>query len=1175
MAGSNERIKEILAQAMQQPPAEREAFVQSACNGDATLLSEVRSFVQAMEGAAADGFFAAPSLTLEPDHESTPSEGPGTVIGPYKILQAIGEGGFGSVYMADQERPVRRRVALKIIKLGMDTRQVIARFEAERQALAMMDHPNIARVLDAGATELGRPYFVMELVRGDPITEYCDRHNLGMRERLELFVQVCQAVQHAHQKGVIHRDLKPSNVLVTVADGKPIPKVIDFGIAKATASRLTDKTLFTEFRQLIGTPEYMSPEQAEMSGVDIDTRSDIYSLGVLLYELLTGLTPFDGRMLRSAAFGEMQRIIREVEPEKPSTRLSRLGDTLASVAAHRQTEPANLRKQISGDLDSIVMKCLEKDRTRRYETANGLVRDVGRYLRDEPVEATPPSLSYRMRKFVRRHRGPATAVAMITLALLVGLALSVLGLVLATAARDRAQTAQKAEEVARKEADAERQRASDKAEQLREELYITQIRAAQRILESGGNEPVKPLLALCDSDLRGWEWDRLNWLADRSDRTLQCSQPTGSMGSGFISYSADGRRFFTVGDDDSMRIWDADTMRLLHEYKDPEGALVIAAAYSPDGTLIAVGTSTGLVRVINAASSQVLHTFKADNHFLRSVAIDPENTRVAAGTWDGSTIVWNLMSGERESSYGSDIGLDRGEAVQFSADGSQLLIGSLGNNVGLIDLRSGQARFVERGAGFVVMDAALSPDDGRIASVGQDARLWMRDARTGRLIFSVATGGTRMSALAFHPSGDFVAGAGDDGVIAFFDSWNGEKLGTLFGHEHPLLDLCFDPDGRWLLSLDNRGMVKRWHMGVREPPAVFNDSNPLRSATFSPDGSTIYVGALQRGIILLDAASFEPSSRTQQPLPFAAVGQIFVSPDGQSVAATGIPVGTQSWCLVLCDQNGAIRNPDLGPSGAAFSSDSQRLATAADEHTLTVCDVRTGMPSKTFTIPDTSITSVNWGEGDKALIVGCADGTVRLLDTTSGEITRRIEAHEGPIMHAILTAQRDTLVTACIQTGSIKVWEWPSGTLRFELTDTAGPISIAVSPDGRRLIAGGNSNIIPLWDLRSGRRITTVGTDRGAIRSVAFSPDGRSIIACGESHAVRIWETTSPSTAGLDGRYLRDAERRKNRRELLELDRDISSTQDTQAPAPSGVTRGDARSGPKRSGRDSNTRPAA
>jgi len=353
----------------------------------------------------------------------------GVVSEKYKLLEELGKGGMGIVYKAEQIKPVKRSVALKIIKLGMDTNQVVARFETERQALAVMDHPNIAKVYDGGATESGRPYFAMELVRGVPITEYCDKHKLSTRERLELLIPLCRAIQHAHQKGVIHRDLKPSNVLVAVQEDKPIPKIIDFGIAKATELRLTEKTLFTEQGQLIGTPEYMSPEQAEMSGLDVDTRTDIYSLGVMLYELLVGALPFDPKTIREAGFGEIQRIIRETEPPKASTRFSSLGDTQTSIAEHRKTDPPSLQKQLKRDLDWITMKAMAKDRTQRYASASELVADIERHLKHEPLMASPPSTIYRLRKYIRRHKTGVVAAALVVLAMIVGITGTSIGLV--------------------------------------------------------------------------------------------------------------------------------------------------------------------------------------------------------------------------------------------------------------------------------------------------------------------------------------------------------------------------------------------------------------------------------------------------------------------------------------------------------------------------------------------------------------------------------------------------------------------------------------------------------------------------------------------------------------------------------------------------------------------------
>src|SRR5262245_31252402 len=420
-------LKELFLAALDVAPEDRAAWLERECAADACQREHLREMLAAHDApqslldqpvaplAAASAHNGVSATVDEPPVRDQP----GAVIGPYKLLQEIGEGGMGTVYMAEQTVPVKRVVALKVIKAGMDSRQVLARFGAERQALALMDHPNIAKVLDTGATEQGRPYFVMELVKGVPITRYCDEKHRTPRERLELFIPVCQAVQHAHQKGIIHRDLKPSNVLVGLYDGKPVPKVIDFGVAKAAGPRLTEATLFTGFGTLIGTPEYMSPEQAQLDNLDIDTRSDIYSLGVLLYELLTGTTPFTRKDLETAGLLEMLRVIREQEPTKPSTKLS-TAEGLPTLAANRGTEPAKLTKLVRGELDWIGMKALEKDRNRRYETANGLAADLRRYLDDEPVQACPPSAGYRLRKLARRHRAALTTAELLALALIAG-----------------------------------------------------------------------------------------------------------------------------------------------------------------------------------------------------------------------------------------------------------------------------------------------------------------------------------------------------------------------------------------------------------------------------------------------------------------------------------------------------------------------------------------------------------------------------------------------------------------------------------------------------------------------------------------------------------------------------------------------------------------------------------
>jgi eukaryotic-like serine/threonine-protein kinase len=457
--------EEVFHEALARRPEEQAAYLEQACAGDPGLRAAVGALLRANVGAT--GFLEQPALAPVGTVDGPVTERPGTVIGSYKLLEQIGEGGFGIVFMAEQLEPIRRKVALKVVKPGMDTRQVIARFEAERQALAIMDHPNIAKVHDGGATPSGRPYFVMELVKGVPITEFCDQNHLTPRQRLELFIPVCEAVHHAHQKSIIHRDLKPSNVLVAVHDTIPVSKIIDFGVAKALGQELTDKTLFTGFAQMIGTPLYMSPEQAGQSSLDVDTRSDIYSLGVLLYELLTGTTPFTKERFKQTAYDEIRRIIRDEDPPKPSTRLSELSrsgelrrsgepsrtsgstapiapptSSLASVAAQRQTEPAKLTKLVRGELDWIVMKALEKNRNRRYETALDLAADIRRHLRDEPVLACPPTLRYRLGKLLRKHRGPVAAVATVWFVLVGGIAATTIAYGQARAAERQARQAE-------------------------------------------------------------------------------------------------------------------------------------------------------------------------------------------------------------------------------------------------------------------------------------------------------------------------------------------------------------------------------------------------------------------------------------------------------------------------------------------------------------------------------------------------------------------------------------------------------------------------------------------------------------------------------------------------------------------------------------------------------------
>lgn len=551
-------------------------------------------------------------------------EGVGSVIDHYKLLEQIGEGGCGVVYVAQQTKPVRRRIALKVIKLGMDTKQVVARFEAERQALAVMEHPNIATVFDAGATRSGRPYFVMELVRGVRITDYCDQAQLSTKERLELFLKVCHAIQHAHQKGIIHRDIKPSNILVTLHDGVSVPKVIDFGIAKAIPElldKLTEDTIYTQLHQFIGTPAYMSPEQAEMSGLDIDTRSDIYSLGVLLYELMAGKPPFDGKDLVSMGLDAMRKTIREKEPVRPSTRLAALqGKEQTATADRRSVEAAKLAKLLKGDLDWIAMKCLEKDRSRRYDTAIGLAKDIMRHLGNEPVTARPPGTLYKLQKSWRRNKIVFTATAAVAGALLIGAAISTWQAIRATRAvqeqnqlREAAVNALEGETAERKKAenaqqhaDAQALKAVNSQKQLKRFLYASDMNLAQQSFIQKNLGRTKWLLdrhrpQLGEDDLRGWEWRHL-WQKSRGD-ALTTLTNRGKMGFS-ASFSADGN-LLAVGwakgfSDPQVDLWDISKQSLVRTWENLGNHNYQArAVFSTIGNLLAATTASKEISIID------------------------------------------------------------------------------------------------------------------------------------------------------------------------------------------------------------------------------------------------------------------------------------------------------------------------------------------------------------------------------------------------------------------------------------------------------------------------------------------------------------------------------------------------------------------------------------------------
>ena len=738
-------------------------------------------------------------------------EKPGERIGPYKVLQQIGEGGCGVVYMAEQEVPVRRRVALKVIKPGMDTRQVVARFEAERQALALMEHPNIARVFDGGTTESGRLYFVMELVCGIKITDFCDQNQFSTRQRLDLFLLVCQAIQHAHQKGVIHRDIKPSNVLVTELDGEPVPKVIDFGIAKATGQeRLTDKTLFTAFNHFMGTPAYMSPEQAGMGKLDVDTRSDIYSLGVLLYELLTGNAPFSASELNNSGMDEICRIIKEKEPPRPSTRVTKLAQLqLTEVARARRIEPAKLPGLLRRDLDWIVMRCLEKDRKRRYETVTGLAMDVKRYLANEPIVARPATAFYRFQKDLKRNKLAYAATAAVLASLVVGLGIAIWMYARERQAHKMAVAAEHEQRELREAAETAQAEEAQQRRRAEAEAYAANMNLAQQAWEHADVMKVRQLLeATASNPSRGFEW--YYWQRQIHLNLQTFHGHTAAINS--VAFFRDGQRIVTASNDRTTKVWEASTGKELFTLKG-HGDFVMCVAVSPDGQRIVTGSQDRKAIVWDAASGKELLTFNGHRTSVYSVAISPDGRRVATGTYDGTTVIWDMASGKellRIEGHAGSIW-----SVAFSPDGQKLLTANMDGTAKQWDAATGEELTSFKGRLKQLTSVGDLPDGRWIAGAGNHGtEVW--EATTGKELLFFNEQQAWVTSVAFSPDSQRIMTSCNEGTAKFWDLSSGRELFTIRGHLGGVNCAAISPDGQRAVTGSDDGTAMLWD-ATREP----------------------------------------------------------------------------------------------------------------------------------------------------------------------------------------------------------------------------------------------------------------------------------------------------------------------------------------------------------------------
>jgi serine/threonine protein kinase/WD40 repeat protein len=1114
MSDRSHRVKALFLEALEkQAPEEWMTFLAQACAGDAALQAEVETLLRAQ--AELGSFHEAPRATQPVVPDRPTSEAAGATIGPYKLLQQIGEGGMGTVWMAEQTRPVQRKVALKIIKAGMDTRQVIARFEAERQALALMDHANIAKVLDAGMTDAGRPFFVMELVKGQPITRYCDEHRLTPRQRLELFVPVCQAIQHAHQKGIIHRDIKPSNVLVAPYDGKPVVKVIDFGVAKATGQRLTEKTLFTEFGAVVGTLEYMSPEQAELNNQDIDTRSDIYSLGVLLYELLTGSTPLDRTRLQQAAFMEVLQMIREAEPPRPSTRLSQSKDALPSISAQRHTEPAKLARLVRGELDWIVMKALDKDRTRRYETANGLAMDLQRYLQDEPVLACPPSAAYRLRKLARRHKPALTAAVLVALVLVAGAAISVWQAIRATEAAD-------AERTARVESQENLARATQAEQERRDKLwdsYLNQARALRR------------------SQVRSRRLDSLQAVRN----ALQMPLPAGRSLAELRNEAAS-----------AMALLDLEVVRRdnLQSYRTNcvafDEVLDRYARWDDDGSLTVcrIEDNAEIVRMTGLGRSG--HCW-----------LSPDGQLIAILDLDTSRLkIWRI--GDRRVVVIHEQPEVAPGGVGFSPDCRRLVCCQRDGSLSLVTLAD---RRVERWLAkrHAATDPQFRPDGRQVtyqAQVNGKPALVVCDAATGEVQVELEHP-SHISWFAWHPHSQMAASACDDLRVRVWSTANWQQTLVVEAFQAAGGRCCFSADGTRLLTNDWRWLLRVWDVDSGRPlltmPQCFDMRRVARDGrlpvTDGQDGVELlrvvpgrefrtlsrrtatgrgayavhHTGlALRADARLLAATTIEGSCAFVDP---ATGRELAVIPGGRTVpigfesSGALLTSGSAGLCRWPVENDAATGGCRIGPPEILFRSwPVEGFGSSADGRVLAIPNYTQGAlllhrdrPGAAMVLgPQEDVRACAVSPDGRWVATGNHSNSqgigAKVWDAATGKLVKDLDV--GSFCGVGFSPDSQWLVTTG---GGCRVWTvgtWQEGSFIGKDTNFAISGNFAFSPDSRVLAVGVRASEVRLVEVATGREYVRLESpERTRQRPMCFTPDGGALITLGtETHALHVWD---------------------------------------------------------------------
>jgi WD40 repeat protein len=1029
-----------------------------------------------------------------PVEPSPTIEGPGGQIGRYELLELIGEGGMGLVYKARQTEPIERIVALKIVKLGMDTLQVVARFRAEQQTLALLDHPNIARVFDAGTTDSGRPYFVMEYVPGQSITEYCDTHTLGIEQRLELFAQACRAIQHAHQKGVLHRDIKPSNILVHPQGHSPILKVIDFGIAKAITEPLGERTALTEQGQLLGTPEYMSPEQADLAYGKIDTRSDVYSLGVVLYELLAGAPPFAGNGLREGGIEQIRQIIRDEEPKTPSARLTALGEKAKEVAAMRRTQILTLIRRLKSELEWIPLKAMRKEPEQRYQSVSDLAQDISNYLAGTALLAGPQSRLYRTRKFMRKHAGSVMTVALVCIAL-------VLGLLASTAMAYRADRARAA--------------VQEQSDEYRKLFYVHCVAQADTKYREHNLRSARKLLESCPEDLRNWEWHRLDYVTDEADSAFGQAPK----GQSFLALSPDGQRWVggTIRTSD-LTVWDLESQRkvqTLRGHKMPPWCVV----FSPDGRRIVTGGYDQTLKIWDANSGAEIMTLTGHEGPIQSVAISPDGRRIASGGRDKTIRVWDATTGQevRTLTGHEDIVC----AVAFSPDGSKIASGGYDKTLRIWDAATGEQLKLFPVNDQKIISLAYNPD-GRnvIAGCGQ-GMIKRLDVETGEGTVLTAGQGweeSLVTVVAYSPDGKLIASGGYDQIVRVWDVTTGEEVETFVGHASAVVRLAFTPDGRRIVSGAPAHEMRVWDLGTdRERTILGTHQGLVHQLAFTADGRRLVSCSRDHTIKIWDV----PGTREIRTLRghTDAVVKVAVSPDGKRIASASIDQTLRIWDADTGRELRKLTGHHGPVYSVAYSPDGTRIASGGTKM-VRVWDASTGEELLTLAghSENCAIHSVAFSPDGKRLVSTGGDATIRIWDALRGRELRTLRGHgKRVVCNALFTPDGGRIVSGAYD-GTVRIWDDNTGDLLMTLVGHKqhNIESLAISPDGTRIVSASFSSV-KLWDAETGAELMTVSAGHST-HALAFSPDGK-IIAAGTSdegsgYRVILWRSGPRPASG-------------------------------------------------------------